>query len=529
MTNRRIAFSAAAAHRAITDFLIVLASCISFIATATGITTFMTYRAAVGQMPSYVVAGALSLMIAAGILKATREIRYAARGGQFVLWLSVLAILVTISVSFGIAFYWSHMRSGDVGQSIYLQSRTKTIEQLGLLRESVAVVDSRLLALAAYSADIAEKEDATGGGCDSTFRGDRIAGDGPRQRLRNRDSAIFASLAKEFSAKAARLDRLIADTIASARTMPAGGAAEAADALNLRLVEAENLVGTLPVAFLDKRLVERIERGRVGLIDEKTGRLFYCPDERLESHMAMVRSALALPSVTRVVVPDTFGRAGAYYAIERTWRTVGAGLAAVGTMIFGGSPTTDANEQRINRLDSDDIVPLSLGIAIDAFIILLSLTRPRPAFVGLESDLSSPPALPAGSLHDAMSILLGTEQTAIAALRPHMFYERGRPMVAVPLDGGSENFAASALMELLRDCGDVVPESRPAWWVRWQLKRIGSCHPSARAFLVFRFKSGVYAKLIKQTLQEAAEVARRKVEAESVVSEGPTANVRTLR
>ena len=167
-------------------------------------------------------------------------------------------------------------------------------------------------------------------------------------------------------------------------------------------------------------------------------------------------------------------------------------------------------------LDRRDAVPLFINCTIDFLIFLLTLGKRWTRLTGLSQELRATPETRDIALHAVLESLENDGQSVVKALRPYLYYERGKPMIAVPVSMDETSAPIRVFMDLLRTAGDVIYVYRPSFMVRYFLNQIESPHAGAKAFMVFRPKKGVIAGLIKQSVYEDLDKAHRPAEAATI-------------
>ncbi|ADM10657.1 hypothetical protein PB2503_13099 [Parvularcula bermudensis HTCC2503] len=359
-------------------------------------------------------------------------------------------LLTAISVGFGFGFYWTHIESRASAQRV---AAAQTDDVARALSTNFAQLDAAMMALndvAALSADRATTEAEEGGTCGDTGG----AGTGPRYRLRRADAETMQALRSRIAAQLGPAPRPLpagADPRAVSRPL-------AADSLYAQKAQLDSYLAELgPERFghlsaseahaileaTERTLIRAADRydafrnssavngaietlrARIALgqgpIDD-AGIVFTCPDPALEVAMTQAAATLAsMPPLPTITFDVPLGADATVAAFGKL------GTSIVAPLGLGRGP----------GLSLRDAVPLLIALAVDLFILLLSV-RPgegpgRRAPGDAAQWLDSPEALQAlAEGRQGQSVPTHTD------LLEHTFYWRGAYHLALPVESAGE-------------------------------------------------------------------------------------------
>ncbi len=392
------------------------------------------------------------------------------RRGRTGLWtplfLAGYALLTMISVGFGFGFYWTHIESRASAQRAAAAETERVSRSLneayGRLFDTMGALET----LAEMSERRAAAETDSGGTCGD----DTGAGRGPRYRLRTRDAETMSALRDRIAARVGNdidhsqqtlLGAKAALTSRLDRLDPTAFAPLSEDEARRLLAETERSIAQTvdqyeafrsgpAVASAISVLNERIEQGRTTMVDE--GIAFTCEDPGLDVVMSQAVAALeGLPPLPEASLSVPLGPDATVAAFGK--------LANTALSPFRSSPASA-------KLAGRDFVPLGVAVAVDLFILLLSVHgkgRPGRGSPGMTmSYLETPEGL--------RSLTAGQPNTALpshAELLEHCFWWRDAYHLALPVgEEGEAPLSASQrgltlVAMVLTDAGLLTPVRHP--------------------------------------------------------------------
>ena len=343
-------------------------------------------------------------------------------------------LLTLISVGFGYGFYWTHIESQSAAQRA-AETETARLGRnftaaFGRLDESLSALD----AVARMSVARAEEEAATGGTCGAGMQ----AGPGPRYRLRINDAETMTALRQRIAAQLGAAAPTQASGLMAVRRdldrqldrlSPENFAALSQDEVRSLLDDTQRMMSEAAARYEAFRtgpavnsaistLQTRIEGGRSAFTDGET--TFTCPDRGLEIVMEQANTALStLPPMPQIELNVPLGADA----------TIDAFGKFANTALWPIKRGTGASFMK-----GRDYVPLGIALAIDLFILLLSLHgEPRkktPHGKSLETMLGGPETV--------RHLIAQYGDTAVPAhveLLEHSFWWRRAYYLALPAEG----------------------------------------------------------------------------------------------
>lgn len=436
------------------------------------------------------------------------------------LFIAGYALLTIISVGFGYGFYWTHIESQSAAQRA-AETETERLEQkftaaFSRLDESVSALD----AVAAMSVARADEEAASGGTCGAgTF-----AGPGPRYRLRREDAVTMTALSQRIKSQIGT-DAATPGSLMAIRSglntqldqlAPEAFAALDHDGVKDLLVNTERTMADAAARYESFRtgpsvqnavstLRSRIAAGQGEFTDGETS--FTCPDKGLEVVMTQAADALStLPPMPAVELHVPLGAEA----------TVDAFGKFANTALW---PIRRNSEARF--MQGRDFVPLGIAVAIDLFILLLSLHgEPRgqaPHRKSLETMLGG-----SETVHQLIKQYGDTGVPAHVELLEHSFWWRRAYFLALPAEGpgdppltpGQRGLTLAAMV--LADAGLLKPLSfnyAGGQWREQLAKQVDTEHPRPmRAhYSLYRFEENGLARMTGMLLADSVEGAHDRL------------------
>ncbi|WOI52048.1 hypothetical protein [Parvularcula sp. LCG005] len=440
------------------------------------------------------------------------------KNGRTGFWAPLFAagyvLLTLISVGFGFGFYWTHIES----RSSALRTAEADTERLsralgtayGRLNESLLALD----ALATMSETRAAAEAAEGGTCGTGGMG---AGPGPRFRLRMNDAQTMTALRGRIASQVgtrgdtAEQSTLMArkaylDEHLDALTPENFAALNTAEARALLTSTQRALAGTIDqyeafrtgpaVTGAVTLLNQRLEAGQGPMTDGDIS--FTCKDPGLDVVLTQAAQSLErLPALPDAALNVSLG--------------ADATVAA-----FGKLANTMLSPLRPNhpgpKLAGRDMVPLGVAIAIDLFILLLSVqgkTRPGARDPDAVAAWLDQP----GAIRDLMGHGTAAQMPSHGDLLEHTFWWRDAYHLALPVAGPGEEAlppnqrGLSLIAMVLTDSGLLTPARRgmSSQAIRARLmQRFGRTRtwPLRKSYELYRFEENGLAKMTSMLIPD---------------------------
>ncbi|WP_370336625.1 hypothetical protein [Parvularcula marina] len=417
------------------------------------------------------------------------------------LFLFGYVLLTVISVGFGYGFYWKHIESHSAAQraaeyEVDRLNRTFALAY-GRLDESLSALD----ALATLSVERADQETSAGGTCGP----ETLAGPGPRYRLRTQDAATMTALRKRIAVQVGEGAEITPGSLFALRAelseqlgrlTPSAFASLDEEGTRRLLKETEQVMAetatryeafrTGPSVHSAVTLLEgRIDAGQAPMTDGDI--TFSCPDRELDIIMSQAVSALsALPELPEVALDVPLGPDA----------TVAAFGKFANTMFAPFRGKSDAK-----LMAGRDYIPLGVAIAIDLFILILSLHGRKPA-----RSIKDHPAY----MEQSASIqhLMGDEddKPPHEELLNHTFWWRGAYYLAIPSASRTSPEAYSSAQRLtlaamvLADAGLLTPLNQSYSGGQWREKLPERHHhdasrPLPTDYHLYRYKKNSLARM----------------------------------
>lgn len=379
------------------------------------------------------------------------------------------ALLTLISVGFGFGFYWTHIESRASAQRVAQEETERLSRTLNTAYGSLAASMEALDAVAQISEARAVTETNEGGTCGIGG----VAGPGPRYRLRMNDAATMRALRDQIS-------RQVGGNLSAQRsqgTTTLLGAKAALDVQLLRLEQgafaAMDHQGALGLLTDTQRalantidqyeafrtgaavtgavtlLEDRVARGRGVMVDGQAK--FTCPDPALEVVMTQAAQTLAqLPPLplTKLEVPI-----GADATVAAFGKLANTALKPL------------LGEKAGPVLAGRDLVPLGVAVAVDLFILLLSVQGRMPPGARDPSAVAAWLDRP-DAIRELVGDAPGAEMPSHTELLEHTFWWRDSYHLALPVAGAGEGPVTAVQQGLtlmamvLTDAGLLTPVNR---------------------------------------------------------------------
>lgn len=370
------------------------------------------------------------------------RLRSGRTGNWAPLFLLGYLLLTGISVGFGYGFYWTHIEARSSAQRTAEAQVDQVSRRLSTIYAQLEDSLSALDAVVLLSQQRAAQEATEGGTCDLPMG----AGQGPRYTLRTQDAQRMATIRDRLVRQVGRDDinanniRLSTDTLLDARTQldrhlatlsPSQFAEFTPERARRTLAATETaLLNThqkyeavrtgsamqSAITTLDQRIL--LGRGNIDL----QGTIFQCTDPELDILMQQARDNLAsLPAMQLPALEVPLGADATVFAFEKL----------ANTALW---PLTRNTDKAL--MTGRDAIPFAIAVAVDLFILLLSVTG-ASAFARNQQNEQI-------SLLDDPERLLSlmgsttTSETPHIELLEHTFWWRGAYHLAVPLDGPGE-------------------------------------------------------------------------------------------
>ena len=426
------------------------------------------------------------------------------------------ALLTCISVGFGFGFYWTHIESRASAQRAAQEETARLSRTLTTAYGSLGASMDALDAVASMSEARAVQEAKEGGTCGIGG----VAGPGPRYRLRMNDAATMRALRDQI---ANQVGGGFVESRGTSRTL--FGTKASLDAQLLRLEQGRfaamdersarqllmDIEGSLALAVDQYEafrkgasvthavglLRTRVEQGRGVMSDD--GAQFTCPDPGLE--VVMVQAADTLEQLPSLPPTDLSVPIGADATVAAFGKLANTALGPLGA-------------KTAPKLAGRDLVPLGVAIAVDLFILLLSVQGRRPPGArdpqAVATWLDQP---------QAVRQLMGQSREAQlpthTELLEHTFWWRGAYHLALPVAGAGEGPLTAAqqgmtlLAMVMTDAGLLTPvqkrfgkdDIRQKLLSRFDKKRTWVIR---RAYQLYRFEENGLARMTSLLLSEGA-------------------------
>jgi hypothetical protein len=283
--------------------------------------------------------------------------------------ISVYLTFIFLSVGFGYAFWFERIGADTYSKKYYKEQVYGSLKNLEQFRQAYTNFSNISSSLSTYSQNKAIEERQIGGTCGGPAK----IGPGPRMRLRNRDANYFADEQPYFYEKKKTIDKLIGqlnnnltvnliDNVANLTTQQIG---EMEHKLN-NASSIANLLRTDPIKekFINW-LYRRIDEGKNGLIDTRTGEIFTCPDDRIEDARNKLKE-INFPKLSENVK---------LFNPNNSKESVFLAFNRMGGFILSFLPLKIGETNR--KLTLDEIIPLGAGILIDFLILIVAPPQER--------------------------------------------------------------------------------------------------------------------------------------------------------
>ncbi|MEL6297842.1 MAG: hypothetical protein AAFQ45_04660 [Pseudomonadota bacterium] len=461
--------------------------------------------------------------------------------------------LTTISVGFGFGFYWKVLESRSEATRSAESAVGQVQSSLTAAGSRLGQLQSTLAELTAVSSAKAIEERERGTSCPNSR-----PGDGPRRKLRDDDAARFGYASNFVKGRATSVKqelRALDGDLKKITSRAPSTIDPKTGTRNAFLRDLSRKLELTAAGFNAFRTDPQLRQIRSDL-DQRAGqtifpsgrgdRTFSCPDPQLQAALrGVVRAIDQLPTLGKPHIATVEGSEAVIEAFRRLTATM------MGALAFRLPPSADEMRELQKRaireaensgaqpkviaateggLAKRDFVPLAIALFVDICLLLVSIGRPMNRIDNLLPRMRSAERGPVYQILSKFSDIHADPDVRrkFELFRHVVFDFNGDYYIAVPLDAPRDDGStvraklqqeAHLLANLFASFENekifsrVVNPLLSTKAVQKRLKRQGSSFANAKAFRVYRFRSGAWSEIILGAVMGAArraELQRRQ-------------------